>query len=90
MAVLNQAATSEPLLEAAGIKRIFGKGHSAVHALKGADLSIATGKLVALRGRSGSGKTTLLNLLGRLDYPTEGNVLFYGEDMTKAVIAKTQ
>lgn len=73
----------QPLLKAEGIKRIYGSGHSAVHALRGANLKINPGRLVALKGRSGSGKTTLLNILGALDYPTEGSVWFAGEDLTK-------
>lgn len=72
----------QPLLEAIGVKRVFGKGPSAVHALTGAHLSIPPGRLVALKGRSGSGKTTLINLLGALDRPTEGAIYFDGEEIT--------
>lgn len=46
-------------------------------------LEIPMGSLAILRGRSGSGKTTLLNMLGALDQPTRGSVLFQGEDITK-------
>lgn len=73
---------SDSVIEAVSIKRVFGKGNHAVHALKGADLSIAAGRLVALKGRSGSGKTTLINLLGALDTPTEGSVYFEGKDLS--------
>jgi len=72
-----------PIIHAKGVTRTYGSGNSAVHALKGADLSIAPGKLVALRGRSGSGKTTLINLLGTLDRPTEGSVFFKDRDVSK-------
>lgn len=72
----------EPIIKAIGIKRTFGKGAGEVVALRGANLSIRPGRLVALRGRSGSGKTTLLNLLGALDRPTEGAIYFAGEEMT--------
>lgn len=82
MAIATEKITTQSLLKAEGIKRVYGKGHGAVHALKGADLNIAPGRLVALRGRSGSGKTTLLNILGALDYPTEGSVYFDGKDIT--------
>lgn len=67
-----------PLLRAEAVSRIFGRGQGAVHALKGADLAVYPGQLIALKGRSGSGKTTLLNILAALDSPTEGNV-FYGD-----------
>ena len=50
---------NEPIIRTVGVKRIFGKGSAAVHALKGANLSVPSGRLVALKGRSGSGKTTL-------------------------------
>lgn len=73
---------SEPVLRAVGVKRVFGRGASAVHALKGANLSIPQGRLVALKGRSGSGKTTLINLLGALDVPTEGAIYFGGQEIT--------
>ncbi|WP_409348208.1 ABC transporter ATP-binding protein [Paenibacillus gyeongsangnamensis] len=76
------AEEPEPIIQARGITRTFGKGSGAVHALRGADLSIASGRLVALKGRSGSGKTTLLNMLGSLDRPTEGAIYFKGKDIT--------
>lgn len=53
---------------------------SVVHALKGINLQIEPNKLSVLRGRSGSGKTTLINILGALDRPTSGEVLFLNED----------
>ena len=71
------------LLQASGIKRIFGRGAGAVTVLKGVDIAIPAGKLVAFKGRSGSGKTTLINLLGALDRPSEGAILFGGRDVTK-------
>lgn len=51
-------------------------------ALKGVDIQIPKGKLTILRGTSGSGKTTLMNILGVLDKPTEGTLLFDGQDVT--------
>jgi putative ABC transport system ATP-binding protein len=72
---------NEPMIRAVGVTRTFGQGSAAVQALKGANLSIQPGRLVALRGRSGSGKTTLLNILGALDRPTEGAVYFLGEEL---------
>jgi putative ABC transport system ATP-binding protein len=76
MTIEQQQLTNAPLVKAEGITRVFGRGSAAVHALKGANLSISTNRLVALKGRSGSGKTTLINILGALDKPTEGKVFF--------------
>lgn len=73
---------NEPIIRTVGVKRIFGKGSAAVHALKGANLSVPAGRLVALKGRSGSGKTTLINMLGALDRPTEGVVYFMGQEIS--------
>lgn len=73
---------NEPIIRTVGVTRIFGKGDSAVHALKGANLSVPAGRLVALKGRSGSGKTTLINMLGALDKPTEGVVYFMGQEIS--------
>jgi putative ABC transport system ATP-binding protein len=80
---LDPIDTQTPLvLQAAGIFRSFGRGDNAVHALKGANLSIPKGRLVALKGRSGSGKTTLLNILGALDRPNEGSIYFMGKEIS--------
>lgn len=64
-----------------GVHRTFGHGPAAVHALRGVDLDVAPGELLALVGRSGSGKTTLLNLVGGLDRPDEGSVLVDGTEV---------
>jgi ABC-type lipoprotein export system ATPase subunit len=79
---LSPASTS-PLVKAEGVTRVYHVGAQEVHALRGVDLSIERGKLVALRGRSGSGKTTLLNIVGGLDRPTSGEVYFDGRPMAK-------
>src|SRR3954451_15208283 len=76
-------SSQAPIIQAIGIERTFGKGAGAVHALRGADLSIPRGRLVALRGRSGSGKTTLLNILGALDHPSEGSVYLEGLEISR-------
>ncbi|WP_246066843.1 ABC transporter ATP-binding protein [Paenibacillus koleovorans] len=82
MEAARAAEQEEPIVQAIGVIRTFGRGTGAVTALKGANLSIRSGRLVALRGRSGSGKTTLLNLLGALDKPTEGAVYFQGQELS--------
>lgn len=70
------------VLIASNIKRGFPTAGEIFWALKGVDLSIPKGRLTILKGRSGSGKTTLINILGALDYPTEGQIFFDGEDIT--------
>ena len=62
--------------------RTFGRGDTAVHALRGVSFDVPVGQLVAVRGRSGSGKTTLLNIVGGLDAPTRGTVRVAGRDVT--------
>ncbi|HTG70063.1 MAG TPA: ABC transporter ATP-binding protein [Candidatus Udaeobacter sp.] len=74
--------TTHDMIHASALKRTFGRGSSAVTVLKGVDLSIPSGKLIAFKGRSGSGKTTLINLLSALDRPTEGQITFGGRDLT--------
>lgn len=63
---------------ASGLVRDYPAGDGVVHALRGIDLAVGRGQLLAVRGRSGSGKTTLLNLLGGLDRPTAGTVTVDG------------
>ncbi len=70
-----------PMVAATGIERDFETGDSVIHALRGIDLTVARGELIAIRGRSGSGKTTLLNVLGGLDRPTAGQVVIDGVDL---------
>ncbi len=72
----------EPLLQATGLIKTYGRDATAVHALRGIDLAVAPGSFTVVRGRSGSGKTTLLNCLGGLDEPTDGAVLLDGVDLT--------
>ena len=69
------------MVEARGLVRDYVTGGATVHALRGIDLHVDRGELLAVRGRSGSGKTTLLNLLGGLDQPTAGTVSVDGIDV---------
>ena len=69
---------SEPWLVARGLHRRFQTEHRDLHILQGIDLEVAPGEFVAVTGPSGSGKSTLLNLLGSLDDPDEGEILWGG------------
>jgi putative ABC transport system ATP-binding protein len=66
-----------PLLALEGVTRSFRRGDEEVVALDGVDLSVARGELLLVMGPSGSGKSTLLHLLGGLERPTRGRVLFH-------------
>jgi len=65
-----------------GLTKEYGEGGAKVVALKGISLSVPAGKLIAVLGASGSGKSTLLNMLGCMDKPTSGSILFRGADIT--------
>lgn len=68
------------LLEVKGISKTYGRGETAVRALKNVSFSVPKGEFVAIVGESGSGKSTLLNMLGALDTPTAGKVSIDGKD----------
>ena len=69
------------ILQVENLKKIYGTGPNAVHALDGVNLSVEEGEFVAVVGTSGSGKSTLLHMLGGLDRPTSGKVLVDGKDI---------
>ena len=70
------------ILQAQGLKKIYGSGENAVHALDGVELNVKKGEFVAIIGTSGSGKSTLLHMLGGLDRPTSGTVTVDGRDLS--------
>lgn len=69
------------ILQTHDLKKQYGSGETAVHALAGVDLAVEKGEFVAVVGTSGSGKSTLLHMLGGLDRPTSGSVTVDGKDI---------
>ena len=69
------------ILECTGLSRLYGTGEEQVKALNGISLSLEQGSFTAITGPSGSGKSTLLHVLGGLDRPTVGKVLFREKDL---------
>jgi len=69
------------VIEVEGLTKQFGEGVTLVDVLRGIDLTIGGGELVAIMGPSGSGKSTLLSMLGGIDVPTTGRVLVEGTDL---------
>ena len=69
------------ILQVKDLTKIYGSGETAVHALRGVDLTVEKGEFVAVVGTSGSGKSTLLHMLGGLDRPTSGTVTVDGKDI---------
>ena len=69
------------LINASGLSRSYRMGDQELHVLQGLDLEVLRGRWLAILGSSGSGKSTLLHLLGGLDRPTQGKVVFNGQDI---------
>ncbi len=67
-----------------GVTKVYQMGEVQVHALRGVDIDLYRGEFAVLLGASGSGKSTLLNILGGLDTPTDGQVLYRDQDLTRA------
>ncbi|NOZ59222.1 MAG: ABC transporter ATP-binding protein [Euryarchaeota archaeon] len=70
------------MILARGLTKVYRMGAEEVHALRGVDLAVEKGEVVAVVGASGSGKSTLLHILGGLDAPTAGSVYLDGQEIT--------
>ncbi len=75
-------ADTPPLIEVLDLHKSYGDGDSRIEILRGVSLTVQPGEMTAVVGASGSGKTTLLQVLGTLDLPSAGQVLFEGRDLT--------
>jgi putative ABC transport system ATP-binding protein len=78
-----QAREIPAAVRATEVTRRYGKGETAVDALRGVSLELATGKLTAIMGPSGSGKSTLMHILAGLDRPTSGQVFVQGTEISR-------
>ncbi|MGI8334435.1 ABC transporter ATP-binding protein [Actinomadura scrupuli] len=72
-----------PVLELNEVSKVYGSGPAEVHALRGVNLSVRAGEMVAIMGPSGSGKSTLLTIAGSLEQPTSGTVLVEGSPLSE-------
>lgn len=75
---------TEAVFNIRGVSKVYQMGEIEVHALRSVDLDLYEGELAVLLGASGSGKSTLLNIIGGLDVPTSGKVIFRDHDLTAA------
>src|SRR3954467_2821777 len=79
----NVDVPAQAAVEARDVTRVYGEGKTAVEALRGVDIDVRSGELVAVMGPPGSGKSTLMHILAGLDRPTEGMVMIAGTEITR-------
>lgn len=72
-----------PLIELRNVKKDYSLGKTTIHAVRGITLTVEQGELLSVVGPSGCGKTTLLNMMGSIDRPTDGSVVFIGRDVAE-------
>ncbi|MBX3474387.1 MAG: ABC transporter ATP-binding protein [Planctomycetes bacterium] len=77
------AAADQPLLECRNLVRNFKSGDGELCVLRGVDFALHQGEIAGIVGSSGAGKSTLLHLLGLLDTPTSGEILYRGKDLAR-------
>ena len=75
------AQRTAPFLEVQGLSKIYGTNHKRVEALKDITFTVSHGEFLTIVGASGAGKSTLLHVLGALDHPTSGKIVYSGEDL---------
>ncbi len=79
--MVTNKSESKPVISLHQVTKMYGKGDNAVEALRGIDLDISSGEVIAIIGRSGSGKSTLAHVMATLDRPTSGKVLINGSEV---------
>jgi len=80
----SMAAAPQAVFVARGLTKTYRMGETEIHALRGVQLEIHSGEFIVLLGPSGSGKSTLLNILGGLDTPSSGSIVFKEHDLSRA------
>jgi len=75
--------SSEKLLDVIDVTKVYQMGEVTVNALRGVSLSLYRGEFAVILGPSGSGKSTLLNIIGGIDKPTAGQIIYNGKDISK-------
>jgi putative ABC transport system ATP-binding protein len=75
---MNMTSTTNPVIQISKVKKVYRMGSNEVFALRGVDLTVNPGEMIAVMGTSGSGKSTLMNILGCLDVPSDGTYVLDG------------